>query len=967
MKSMAKSLEIQQLIRQEKLDLLAVNETNLKSDIDTDTLNLPQNYTFLRNDRSSDSGRGGCGVLISKNLKFKQISLKLRTKTDNIESIWVNLVDLNIYVCCFYRSQNFCPVDLFLDYMTECMMNLNNKKVIWIGDINIDQNNIRDMSYRKLDITLKLFGMVQTIREITRVSHMGNIMTQTTIDVIMTNCYSKFVNCNVLDNRIGDHQAIKCVLDFNVIKTSKFKKILIRDHSGKNIRAFSDFLGNQCDFSPITKCTDINLAAEGLSHHMTKYYEVYCPIKTINVHNNYLFKPSNELLGAIKRKRILYRKYKKHKLLKHMQNDLANCNTCTRLWNEFKHQKNHVTKLSRANKRQNIITDLKAKSAKNDLKGIWKPIKRASNISPGVGNSNVTCNLDPNEVNNFFTSIGPNIQANIPQHTADDNFMDYMDDPTEHKLETFDEISENQVLDYIHSIPRDKSINDIIPTKVYRCILPKIIEPFTHIVNLSLKYGIMPDICKKAMVTPIFKAGDVDDPGNYRPISILPILGKTIEYFVNQQLVSYVESNNILSKQQYGFRKNHSTAFLMLDLFDGIYSAKSKSLKPGILFLDIKKAFDTVNHNILLKKLENYGIGGYVLRWLKSFLTNRWQQTKIGSLLSNHAMIKCGVPQGSILGPILFSIFINDFTRACKNSTPFLFADDGALYFNHIVRSCYSNVKDEMKNIYKWLRINRLALNINKTSILIFDKSDNLDAIQVEIGQHTTAVIIECKTQKYLGLMVDHKLKFSEHIEYIKKKVSKRIGAMYRSKKLLPLQYRKMFANALMLPQFDYLDIIWCKANKSKLDELDIIYKKVAKIALDVNIRENTLMVYQTMKWLPLHIRRQLHLAAYMYRIINGLSPKTFMNKFAYISGGSRDGNNCNLYTNKSRTHKEFYYIGAKCWNLIPQPLRNIGCVKDFSDSYKKRLMNSILSDQEYKTDNKYDKLYKLLPEDCDR
>ena len=224
---MAKSLEIQNLIQQEKLDILAINETNLKSDIDTDTLNLPQNYKFIRNDRSNDSGRGGCGVLISNNLKFRKISLKLVTKTDNVESIWIHLENLNIYVCCFYRSHNFCPVDLFLDYMTECMLKLNNKKVIWIGDINIDQNNIKDMAYRKLDITLKMFGMVQIIREITRLSYMRNTITQTTIDVIMTNCYSKFVNCGVLDNRIGDHQAIKCVLDFNVLKVDKFKKILM--------------------------------------------------------------------------------------------------------------------------------------------------------------------------------------------------------------------------------------------------------------------------------------------------------------------------------------------------------------------------------------------------------------------------------------------------------------------------------------------------------------------------------------------------------------------------------------------------------------------------------------------------------------------------------------------------------------------------------------------------------------------
>ena len=183
---------------------------------------------------------------------------------------------------------------------------------------------------------------------------------------------------------------------------------------------------------------------------------------------------------------------------------------------------------------------------------------------------------------------------------------------------------------------------------------------------------------------------------------------------------------------------------------------------------------------------------------------------------------------------------------------------------------------------------------------------------------------------------------------------------MYKSKSLLPLKNRKMFANSLMLAIFDYLDIIWCKAGKTKLNELDILYKKAAKIALNYDMQENSKKVYKDMKWLPLHLRRQLHFSAYMYRIVNGKSPPQFMNKFSYISGGSRDGEQCNLYTIKSSSHKQFSYLGAKCWNLLPQSLRQADSIKNFSNTYKKMLLDSIDIDPNYIVNNTFDIFYKL-------
>ena len=956
-----KSQEIIQLIRDHNIDILSLNETNLKSDIDTNTLNLPTSYDFIRKDRGSARSRGGCGILI--NCKCEYTEINMETSIKNIEAIWVKLNKYNIYICGFYRSSNFCNIDIFLDYMTECMAKLNSKNVIWIGDINIDQNNIKDPSYKKLDMTLKSYNMVQTIQDYTRVAKLGDKITATTIDVIMTNCYSKFTSCDVLNERLGDHQVIKCELDLKVKKAPKHKQITIRDHCKRNIGSFVVFLENS-DYRPIMECDDAEIAAVALNNHLNNHYDKYFPYKNIKKHENYIHKPSPDLLHAIRLKSKLYKKFKKKlNKVKDSNPSCNNCNTCIRCincnnaWNEYKQQRNLVKKISNYNKRQNILNDLKEKSNKNDLKGIWKTIKTASNLS---SNGNKPSNeknvsITPDEINEHFSTIGSKIQIEIPKH---DNikFSDFLpprDD--DKKFSVFKEISIADVQVYFDKLPSDKSVFDDIPLKIFKSTIPIIIEPLTHIINLSLSTGIVPSFCKFAKVTPILKGGNIDDANNYRPISILPIIAKSIEYFVNEQLTEYMEENELLTNQQYGFRKNYSTTYLMLDLFDEIYKTKSQSKRPALIFLDIKKAFDTVNHNILFSKLKYYGIDGVVLKWFKNYLTGRHQCTKLGGNISKFHEILCGVPQGSILGPILFSIFINDITFACNLSKPYFFADDGALLFDDICRKTYLNMKIELLTIMKWLDVNKLSLSIQKTSFMVFDNIDECD----EIFLSENVSIKECKSTKYLGLIVDHKLKFSDHIDHVKTKISKRIGAMYRSKNLLPLKYRKMFANALMLPQFDYLDIIYSKTSKSRLNELDILYKKVAKIALNVPTTESSLNVYSEMKWLPLHLRRQLHLSSYMFRIIKNQSPTNFMNKFKYISGGSRNANNCNLYINKSKTHKEFSYLGAKCWNNISNELRNMEDVKVFSKCYKTRMLQSIINDPNYCSNNDFDIFYK--------
>ena len=955
--SVDKSNEIKSIISRHDIDILSLNETNLNDTIDSQTLNIPPAFNIIRRDRGKGS-RGGCAVLISKNCAHKEMEFK--TGISDIEAIWLKIKSSNIFVCAFYRSTKFCKLDKFLDYMTECMNKIAGKRVIWIGDLNIDQNKINSPDYKKLDATLKSFGLVQTIKDFTRIAKRKDKVTNTIIDVIFTNCYGDFESSEVLPDRIGDHQAIKCQLNFMVKKAAKFEKKIIRDFSVKNTAIFFDYL-KYTDYSQLMLCTNTDEAAFGLDYHMTKNFDTFFPLKTIKVHEKFIYKPSPETLKAIKTKQRLYSKFRK-KLKKVQQHGCEKCRRCDRCkrlieaWDKFKEAKNRATLLGRLNKKANLAKDLRQKSAKKDLKGVWKSLKFAANMAPKSNKQPSSVNLDANKLNDHFCTVGPKVQSTIPESTTSmEEYLNEIEKP-DSSIKTFENVTTEQVIHYINTIENDKAIADVLPIRVYKAVIKAIIIPITHIINLSLTSGIFPNFCKHAKVSALHKGGCIEDPGNYRPISILPLLGKCIEYFVAAQLSSYFEENDIFSEHQFGFRKEHSTTYLMNNLMDKIYDSKSNNYIPSMVFLDIKKAFDTVDHKILIKKLKFYGVDGTVILWIQNFLSDRYQVTRVGNTISSLKQLLCGVPQGSILGPLLFSIFINDLSKICHLSYPFFFADDGALMFQDTCRKSFIAIKLEMLAISDWLRANRLCLNTQKTNFMVLDNVQECSSIKLGDG----SIIQEVKTTKYLGLILDSHLKFDKHVDLIKKKVLKRIGAMYRASSLLPTKHKKMFANSLMLPMFDYLDTVYMRANKTKLGELDIIYKKVAKIALGARRTESSINVYCDMKWLPLHLRRQLHLSSYVYKILNGACPKSFDDKFNYISGGSRNAENCDLHAPRSRSQKHFYYLGAKCWNSVPPELRSVDNANSLSKFMKNRLLKSIKDDQNYQVNNAYNYFYKI-------
>ena len=608
-------------------------------------------------------------------------------------------------------------------------------------------------------------------------------------------------------------------------------------------------------------------------------------------------------------------------------------------WAKFKKYKN---------KTNNLVSQLKKDFANHSIESnhrnprdLWREIRKLIPTTalqgPSKlldGNNEVTDSKDmANMFNDFFASIGNSLAKKIPN--AGHQNIPKKTNAVFH----FSPITPDFVKLHFQKLPNGKATGlDTLSTRLLKTGVENFSTPLTHIFNLSLTSGKVPEEWKTARITPIFKEGSKTDVNNYRPISVLPVTLKVLERAVHDQFYLFLTDHNLLTPNQSGFRKQHSTSTALLHIIDMMQRDIDGGKCCGVLFLDLKKAFDTVDHQILLKKMVSYGVEGNALQWFDSYLSNRQQRTLINDSLSEPKLVTCGVPQGSIIGPLLFILYINDLPDRILHCEIFLYADDTALYYaadnSHIIEDVLNT---EMQNVSDWFMTNKLTLNSKKTKVMIFGTSKRLKALPPLNIRCGNDQIEQVSVFKYLGILLDSTLSFSEHIDYVCKKVNMRLSVLGRTRKYLSVKTSLMLYKSLVMPYFDYCDTLWDCCSCQLKQKLQILQNRALRIINKADRRTHISDLHNMSKILTLEQRRKYHTHVFMYKALNNLCPDYISSKFCYSSNihqhstRSASSNSLhipriNLNVGKSRIS----YRGAISWNSLPPEIRQAPTLRLF-------------------------------------
>ena len=881
----------------------------------------------------------------------------------DFESVWIEIKNQNSknIVCgCVYRHPRQ-SLESFFNYMDSTLSKLGkeNKEIYICGDfninlINIDSNNGSSNFYN-------LFNSNGFLPLILHPSRVVEGQAPSLIDNIFTNNTNSIILSGNIYLTISEHFSQFASIQHDRIDV-KHIDMYARNYSKYCDEKFRDDVSMQIWSHP--NVTDVNFLAGDFVWKLNGTGDRHAPVEKLKPKQIKLLLKAwitDYIKKLIRVRDNLFARKKRQPDNLHIKE----------VYNIARNRVSRELKKSKIEHHQKNFEQLDL-----NIKKTWEAIRKIVNVKKSTNFSISHLNIngkiidDPGEItnkfNNYFVNVGPSTEKGVPKVpniTADK----FLKNRNQVNL-IIAHISEEEILDIIKALPNKSTGPASIPLKLLKVVADIIVVPLCRIINLSFSTGVFPDILKIAKVIPLHKGGSTEELNNFRPISLLSIFDKIIEKIMHSRLYLFLEEHQILFKNQFGFKRNCSTMHSLIEITEKIKESIDNGKYGCGIFIDLKKAFDTVNHKILLLKLEHYGVRGNLLKWFESYLTDRKQYVFYNGVSSEVMNITCGVPQGSVLGPLLFLIYINDLPNISDKLQFFLFADDTNIYFDsYDLKSIEKIVNEELKKLTLWLNVNRLALNVSKTNFVIFRANKPL--------YHNVTLIMNKKALeqkdhvKYLGVLVDEHLRWDYHINHVAKKIGRGVGILSKLRQYLNPKMLMNVYYCLIYSHISYGIQAWGAASKESLKKLVTLQKKAIRILSNkqhFQIYGETAgplptaePLFKKLDILTLNDIFQLNVLNFVYSTLSYDSPPIFWDWFTYshqVHSYSTTSSTViirenyfdvgtvqetyTLYIQKAKLEKYgkrmMKILGPLLWNKLPEHLQDSDSLSTFKRNVKK-------------------------------